>query len=135
MDIATLKSEIQNDPAAIGYVSMTNQQAVDALNAVNRQVAVSFLTGVQIGAQFDLTEFNAVTITNDQRTTLRLMWPLDAIPTTPGTFFREYLLSIFAGGSVTRTNLLAAFTRTTSRAAELGLPPVGAHHVAAARTL
>ena len=135
MDIATLKSEIQNDPAAIGYVSMTNQQAVDALNAVNRQVAVSFLTGVQIGAQFDLTEFNAVTITNDQRTTLRLMWQLAALPTGSGTFFREYLLSIFPGGSVTRTNLLAAFTTLTSRAAELGLPPVGAHHVAVARAL
>ena len=135
MNLTILKGELVGDPLVKGYAGMTDQQAADALNTVNRQVNVPFLTGAQIGAQFDLTEFNAVTITNDQRTTLRLMWQLDAIHTGSGTFFREYLLSIFPGGSVTRTNLLAAFTTLTSRAAELGLPPVGAHHVAVARAL
>jgi hypothetical protein len=127
-----LKNEITNDPLTRGYSGMTDPQIADSLNTSNRSVTVPTLTGRQIGAAIDLTEFDARTAA--QQNTIRAMWPLDDIPTEAG-FYREFILATFNAQSTTRANILAKFTRTSTRAAELGLPFVGAHHVAEAKAL
>ena len=43
MDYTILKAELTNDPLALGYSTMSDQQAADSLNTVNRTVLASVI--------------------------------------------------------------------------------------------
>lgn len=132
LELNKLRTEIDTDELSRGYSGMTNQQIADSLNEINRNVITPFLSGVQIGQQLNLTEFNALSA--EQRNTLRAMFSLSNIPTETG-FYRDFLLSAFNAQSTTRTNLIANFTHLESRASEIGIPFCGAHHVETAKLL
>jgi hypothetical protein len=132
-NIDVLRDELTNDPLARGYAGMTAQQAADSLNTVNRTQNKTTLTGAEIYEAMDIAEFQAKTA--GQQTFVRDIIGLGGnVSVGTGTKARAVLLSIFGGGSTTISALAAAIALPSiSRAAELGLPRVGAHHVTEAR--
>ena len=61
MDLQILKTELDSDPLARGYASMTDAQAADSLNAVNRTVDTETVQGWELWGATVLTEYSALT--------------------------------------------------------------------------
>lgn len=134
--IETLASILQaNTQPGVDFTVLSDQEVADWFNDTTRQVTVDFLTGQQIGALVDLTEFDALPANSGDRDVLSRMWSLDRIPTAAGTFFRQWLLDRFPNGTTTFDNLTSAFTETISPASEYGLGVVRATDVLKARAL
>ena len=47
MNYDALKTELTEDPLALGYSGMTDQEVADSLNAVNRQRNRTSMTGTK----------------------------------------------------------------------------------------
>lgn len=136
MDITALRNELANDPAARGYGPLEVSDAFinraeRLINEPARTVDEKFLSASQIAQSIVLSEYSALTAAQRQ-------W-LDMIIASGGQVFigagsnvRSGILSLFAAGSGTRTNLVAALARTGSRADELGLGTVIGADIAAA---
>ncbi len=107
-----------------------SDQAADAINAQNISVDVEKISGADVFEATTQADYTALTAT--QKNLYHAIMGMDSI-TVRGSNTRAALLAMFGAGSQTRTNLGALQTTTTSRAAQLGLPQVGAHHVAYAR--
>ena len=131
MDYAILKPELSLDPLVRNYAGMTDQQAADSLNALNRTLDVETLPTSDIFEAIVLADYTALTAA--QKTTLQIILSLGTVK-VKGSNTRAALLSIFGAGTATRANLAALQVQLVSRAAELGLPRVGSHHVEYARS-
>ena len=118
MDLQVLQAELTADPLARNYAGMTDQQAADALNAVNRTVIRAVMTGSEVADGFDATEFGGLTDVKKARA--MTLAGIDRID--PQGFAQRVVVEIFGAGSQTVSNLAAARQRTISRAEELGLP-------------
>lgn len=114
------------------YAGLTDQEAADALNARTVSVDVETISGADLldaTTPADLTALSAA-----QRNFFNAML---AIPNmiVRGANTRAHLAAMFGPGTQTRTNLSALQQTTTSRSEQLGLPRIGAHHVAMARSM
>lgn len=135
-DLSRLRDELIADPLGRGYSAMTDQQAADDLNAVQREVIESRLSGSAIFNAIVPSEFGA--LADQTKQFVRDVFSLgDTVDVGPGTNARTVLLGAFGAGTGTRDNLVTAVTNTTSRARELNLlgpsPEIGPAHVAQAR--
>lgn len=136
--IQRLKQEIDADPLGRDYASMTDQQVADSLNAMDREITRSVLSGSTIFNAIVPSEFAALLATT--QTFVRDVFSLgDAVDVGPGTNARTVLLDAFGAGTATRDNLVAAVKVMISRAQELNLlgrsVEIGPAHVAQARSL
>jgi len=131
MDMAILHSELTNDPLARGYAGMTDAQAAASLNTANRATTRTIIPAWEIIGATVPSEWTALSAAEKQRyQTITGAGEVDA----SNQNVRNAFLAMFAGGTATRTALAALQNGpNVSRATELGLPFVGAHHVAAAR--
>ncbi len=134
MDYDKLHAELTVDPLGRGYAAMSNQAAADSLNVVNRSVPHTSITGGELLACTIVAEVTALTApARDMFLALIQMISLDITSAN----VRAILGGLFGADTTTRTNLVALATSTIplSRATELSLPFVGAHHVAYARSM
>lgn len=112
------------------YTGLSNQSAADVLNARTIAVDVKQATGADIMDATTPAEYNALSAA--QKDVWRAMIVMPTLH-LDGANTRAFLANMFGQGTQTRANLIAMQSGLTSRAAQLGLPYVGAHHVATAR--
>lgn len=131
MDFDVLKAEL----AKPAYTGKTNQEAADILNALTIVAPRTTITGAELWEATNLAEYKA--LSDGERHAYSVLVSIDTIQVGAGTNSRATLAALFPAGSTTRANLMAllAQTNTTSASARLGLPFVGAHHVAVARSM
>lgn len=117
VDLHLLKSELANDPQALGLVAMTDQAAADALNLVRAGAAYQINTAPVAAATFfsnlDPTEFLALTqLKISQLQAVFLAAPINlSDPSTQGI-----LLGIFTASPISKANVTALVKRQASRA-------------------
>ncbi len=114
------------------YTGLSDQAAADVLNIRNIAVDVEGATGADILEATVPTEYNALAAA--QKDVWRAMIVMPSLR-LDGANTRAFLANMFGAGTQTRANLIAMQSGLTSRAAQLGLPRVGAHHVAQAREM
>lgn len=127
MDLAALKAEA----GKAAYVGKDDNEVAQLLNAQGVTVDADEVTGGQIAACLVRAEWSALDA-ND-KSYLQCLCGAASIPVTPT--LKTELGSLFAAGSKTRGNLVAAIRRRGSRAEELGFGIVTASDVANARRL
>ena len=115
-----LKTELTDDPLARGYSGMTEQAAADNLNTENRSRAIDVVTPSQLHKELDATEFAALAQADKDDLLTMLSLSDGQIIVSDPSFARTRLLAMFAGGSTTRSNLIAAFASDISRGEEIG---------------
>lgn len=129
MNLSTLSAELTNDPLSRSYAGMTDQEAANSLNAVDREVDVNTVPGRYVWEAVVPAEYNA--LTSDQKTTL---WGIINMGDVyvKGSNTRLALGSMFSPGD-TRDALIALQIEDMSRARELGLGFIFAGHIQNAR--
>lgn len=130
MDIAALKAELTVDPLTIGYSGMTDAEAADSLNTVNRTVDVGSVTGQQIFEAVVPAHYNALSA--DYKQLFAVIVGMGAIMVN-GTNTKLALTTMFSGATATLAALAALQTERMSRGVELGLGFVAPGHVENAR--
>lgn len=132
-NLERLKEELDDDPLGRGYSGMTDEEAADSLNAVNRSVAPPaistevFLRGL-VKSEWD-------TLSTADHLYISMIMGREVIDIRAGTETRNALVALFPPGSSTRDNLLSLAMVEVSRADELGLGRIYAGTVAQARAL
>ena len=112
-----LEGELTADPLARGYASMNDAALLTSLNTADRSRNRTSMTGREVKAQVDPTEYAALTDAKKQQMIELLKGDdLDLFGRD-----KDILIDIF-GASTTGTNLVAARVESISRATELGLP-------------
>lgn len=132
MNLRELKSELTLDPEGIGYAGMTDAQAADALNLVNRVAELEEVSSAWIFERIDATEFQAKTDAEKARVD-RVLGLGEGIRIAPGSKARSELLTVFGGASTTVQTFAADAQYLVSRATELMFPFIYEADVAAAR--
>lgn len=114
----TLKSEITVDPLRRGYSTMTDQQIVDSLNAVNRTRNRTSITGDELFSATDEVEYIALSSSD------RLLWvsfcgrdSIDPFGKANVAFVKD----LFGNGSATVLAMAGDRVESVSRADELGV--------------
>jgi len=127
-----LRDELTQDPLARGYASMTGQQAADSLNAVNRAIPRTSISGSDLLACTSVAELTALTAAS--RDVYLALIQMDSLDITSANV-RSILGTLFGVGTMTRANLVALGNSTVAvnRATELGLGVVTAGEVERAR--
>lgn len=131
MDLVALKAELTTDALNRGYAAMTDEQAADSLNLRNRQPDAETLSSGVFVASLVSAEYDL--LSNAKKDYCRLIAMAGSLPITAQ--LKAELAGIFAAGTQTRANLLAAVKRTGSRAEELGLGRVTPSDVANAKRI
>lgn len=114
-----LRDEITNDPLALGYAGMTDQQIADSLNAVNIDVDRDTVPTGEILAAIVPADFVAIADA-PRRTYLQMLLATDSVPLGFANI-RNALLNIFSGRPDTLNALSALQQETVSRARQLGI--------------
>ncbi len=124
-----LKDELVNDPLGRGYSGMTDEQASNSLNVVNRTKNKTSMTGSEVANAVDIGEFNALSAGDEQ-----LIWNVIHIgDIDPFGVEATIFTNVFGMGSATITSLAAARKIPVSRAQELNLGRIGPGLVTEAR--
>ncbi len=126
---SALSDEITADPLERGYAGMDDAQVAASLNANDRQRNRGSMTALEISANIDKAEWDA--LTDPQRDTVLKILGMGEVD--PFGVWVEVFTSSFPGGGTTLTALSAARVEAISRAEELGLPIIDPAHVADAR--
>jgi len=121
IDYAALKSEIELDPAGLGYATLGgNDVGIAAL--LNQPGAGSvervFITAPELQGALDAAEYSAFSAAFIGRWQAILMATMDALPVNTGNL-KQQLLAMFpnsAGTANSRANLIALQTKNGSRA-------------------
>ncbi len=117
-DMLAMKSELANDPSAVGY---TGDDAGDAgkINEVKGSITIdrSDLSSEDLVRAINQAEFDALSAS--ERQYLSLLLNSDSVDTSNGTEARTGLMNLFAGGTVTRANIVAMLDKDGSRVDEL----------------
>lgn len=129
--LAILRTEITNDPLTRGYSGMTDAQVATNLNTANRTKVRDRIDSAELYEALDAAEYQALSAA--LKSELGVFLGMGYIFSGANSRARTRIIAMFGGGSTTITNLGAIVNSTVTRAAELGLPNVGAHHVAIAR--
>ncbi len=133
-NIVALAAELTTDPLARGYVGMTDAEVSASLNTQNRSLVLTNMSGDQIFAQTDTTEFAALT---DLKKQLWMAFCARDVIDPFGGANVAFVQFIFGGASATVASLDAARTleNNQSRAEELNLGSVSVGAVTHARSL
>lgn len=132
--IDILAAELTGDPEGFGYSGMNNVEAAASLNdtGTGRTLPIDTLTAAQLYEAIDTVEFDALTAA--QKTAIdRILGLGGDVILTPASKARAILVAAFGSGTASQIAIVAAVTRTVSRAAEIGLPTVAVGHVQMAR--
>ena len=116
--MSVLSDEIANDPLGRGYAGMTNQEAADSLNAVNRTRIRASMSGDEVFQATDAAEFGALT---DAKRALWLSFCARAAIDPGAAANVAFVKFIFGAGSATVSALATRRTEVVSRAIELGI--------------
>ena len=128
MNLQTLKTEL----ALPKYSAMTDQQAADDLNAVNVDRIRAAMSGSEMWANTDPTEY--ATLTDTQKAHWLAFCAIDSHNPENNGLAHQFVLSIFGTGA-TLTALAAVRSETISRSTELGLGFVKLGYVEEARRI
>ncbi len=112
-----LSGEIANDPLARGYSGMNDQQLLDSLNAKDISRNRTSMTGREVKASVDITEYKALSDAKKQQL-------IELVKSSDLNLFgadKDILVDIFGSGSATATNLAADRVENVSRSTEVGL--------------
>lgn len=147
MNLDILRTELLTDPIARGYSGMTNQQAADSLNTANRVLRV--LVAFKLFARWasKAGRLDAITAAQASGSTATIRGACRYIVLLLGAgqgIDPDNADDVGAINAITgaglpiqnadRTELSALANQAPiTRAAELGLPFVGSHHIATAR--
>lgn len=128
MDLAALKTEITDDPTAVGYAAVISDHDAIAklLNRPQRIIDAETINGGGLVSCLDKADFSALTAADKQY--LNLFVTAGDVPVTANV--RQALRELFPAGSETRKRINAATRREGSRAEELGLGRVTESDVA-----
>lgn len=118
MDLQLLRAELDAGHPDTGPYSADNQIAADQLNAENRSLQLRVLSGDEIFAATDNTEFAGLTESKQQ---LWLSFCSRQTIDPFGTANVAFVQWIFGGGSATVSALTGLRTKPISRAVELGI--------------
>jgi len=113
--MSILSDEVINDPLVRGYAAMTDLEAANSLNVVNRQVNRTMMTGSELLGHADAAEYAART--SEQKDNWLSLCGIDFID--PFGSAVQVVIEVWGGGSVTVDNLQAARVEAVSRAVEL----------------
>jgi hypothetical protein len=129
-DLQRLKTELQTDPATVGYAALGQDYEALArlINRQQRSIDRETLTSGMLVSCLDLVEFTALSAAN--KAWLNLFVQANEVPMTNDV--RVSLRALFPAGSKTRQAINQATKRTGSRADELGLVGVTESDVAEA---
>lgn len=130
MTYAALRAELSADPLARGYAAMTDAEAAASFNTVNRTVNRDSMSGDEVFAATNGTEFGALT---DAKKAQWLAFCGRQSIAPFGAANVAFVTYIFGSPSTTLTALGAARTRSVSRAEEIGFGVVKPGDVANAR--
>lgn len=114
--MSILSDELANDPEVIGYATMSDLEAAQSLNAVNREVNKTSMTGSEILSQAEASEYAA--LTEAKKAQWLALCGVDSID--PFGSAVQVVIDIWGAGSATITNLQASRKQSLSRAQELG---------------
>jgi hypothetical protein len=128
--LAILRDELLTDSLGRGYAGMTDLQAADDLNLLNRSRNKVTMEAHEVFNSIDQTEFNALT----EADKLRIFDVLHMGAVNPFGLEAAIFVDVFGGGSTTITALQAARVENISRATELGLANVREGTVNSARS-
>lgn len=117
MNLADLKSEIENDPLDRGYAGMSDVEVADSLNERTREADADALHGGDLVAALDQAEWEQ--LGSGQKQYLQLIVSAGSSPLTAA--IRNSLREMFPTQSQTRRNLLRLMRQEASRGMELGL--------------
>lgn len=128
-----LKNELTGDPLGGGYSAMTDEQAADSLNQVDRDEWRTLLAS-EIFEAIVPAEFHALSPAMQARVD-RILGLAGPIRLGPGSRARAELVAAFGGGSQTAGHLQTVARIGVSRAREIGfgIVPVSAAHIKQAR--
>lgn len=117
VNIKTLAAELSNDPLGVGYVAMTDEQALHSITAKTRQKNKSEIAGAEIIEMVDLSEYDMLSAQKKQ-----LFWDLVHAGTVD-PFGNAYTLmnDAFGPSSATMAKFNSGKIKLISRADELGL--------------
>lgn len=125
MDYKTLNGEIVNDPLGRGYSGLSNLEIANSLNTKNRNINKTSITGDEIFAATDATEFNSLpdgsTNNSADKKTMWIAFCSRQNLNPFGSANVAFVQYIFGSGSTTISNLQTLRTETVSRAEELGI--------------
>lgn len=116
INFATLTTEINTDPMALGYAGKNDAAIAGLLNAVGLSGEIvdrSTVTSAQIQEQVVGSEFAALSAVA-QRLWLAIL-SIDVVPVKNANL-RAQVLSVWAAGTTTRSNLAALQTKSATRA-------------------
>jgi hypothetical protein len=118
MDLVALKTELTNDPAAIGYAAANGDHVALAklVNKPGRSIDSESLSSGVLVSCLDKAEFTALTAPD--KAYLTLFVTAGEVPMTQEV--RQTLRALFPVGSKTRSNINQSTKRDASRAEELG---------------
>jgi hypothetical protein len=133
MEWKLLKIEIDTDPLAVGYSSMTDVQVATSLNVVNRSVSRTAVSGSDVFTAIKPADF--LDINNSaHRWVLGILFGLDFVQLDSANV-RTILTSIFAGKTDTLNAIISLQDEPVSRGVEIGFGKVHEGHVAHVRSL
>ena len=133
IDYAALTAERAASHPVTGAYNADAQLAADELNAVNIDTIRSSMTGSEIWAATDPTEYSAKT--DAQKSQWLAFCAIETHDPAVGGLAQSFVVDIFGGGSATVTALGNLRTLTVSRASQLnlGVGNVTKSHVQTAR--
>lgn len=126
---SALSDEITADPLERGYAGMDDAQVAASLNAKDRQRNRGSMTALEISANIDKADWDALSPADQDR----ILSVLSMGEIDPSGIWTDVFVSAFGEGSTTIGNLQAARVESISRAVELGLPIIDSAHVTDAR--
>jgi hypothetical protein len=130
--LATLKSELLNNPLALPYVTGADEANAVILNDTTRRtIARPSIDAGTVVASIVMSEF--ATLTADQKSFLQMLCAAQTVQLTSTLKTQLGLIFPNATTPTTRANIIALQSQPGSRAAELGLPSLTTSDVAQAR--
>lgn len=131
MDLTALKAELDNDPMAVGYSSMSDVDVAESLSKPDREADITHLESGILAACLDPDDVQAAS--GSDRAYLQMVISAGAIPLTSN--LKKSLKDVLGSESATTRNLKQYMKRKASRSDELGLGHVTPSDVANARRL
>jgi hypothetical protein len=124
--LASLKTELTNDPQVIGYAGKSHDEIARLINRPSRTLDAETLSSGMLVGCIDRVEFAALPAADKQY--LNLFVTAGDVPMSNNV--RQALRALFPAGSDTRAKINQATRRSGSRAEELGLGRVTESDVA-----
>lgn len=132
MNYAALTAELAGSHPVSGAYAADAQAAANQINAANISQVKASMTGRELWASVDMTEYKA--LTPEKKTQWISFTNAESIDPSNGGWGQQVVVDIFGTASSTVAALAAARNETVSRAMQLGLGRVRAGDIERARS-